>query len=102
MVVVFIGEKCRKHLARGQRYSPSARIADSSFQKSRHLFLPVHHETLSVAAAVKRGRARRPGVPGHWWQVDNSPTPQGRVKILLQENLSITHQSDANFTVQRP
>ena len=39
---------------------------------------------------------------GYWWQVDNFPTTQGRVKILLQENLSITDQSDANFTVQRP
>ena len=38
---------------------------------------------------------------GYWWQVDNFPTTQGRVKILLQENLSITDQSDANFTVQR-
>jgi len=38
----------------------------------------------------------------YWWQVDNFPTTQGRVKILLQENLSITDQSDANFTVQRP
>jgi N-acetylneuraminic acid mutarotase len=37
---------------------------------------------------------------GYWWQVDNFPTTQGRVKILLQENLSITDQSDANFTVQ--
>jgi hypothetical protein len=37
---------------------------------------------------------------GYWWQVDNFPTTQGRVKILLQENQSITHQSDANFTVQ--
>ena len=34
------------------------------------------------------------------WQVDNYPTTQGRVKILLQGNLSITDQSDANFTVQ--
>jgi hypothetical protein len=33
--------------------------------------------------------------------VDNYPTTQGRVKILLQGNLSITDQSDANFTVQR-
>ncbi len=39
---------------------------------------------------------------GYWWQVDNFPTTQGRVKILLQENLSITDQSDANFTVRRP
>jgi N-acetylneuraminic acid mutarotase len=39
---------------------------------------------------------------GYWWQVDNVPTTQGRVKILLQENLSITDQSDANFTVQSP
>ena len=38
---------------------------------------------------------------GYWWQVDNYPTTQGRVKILLQEDLSITDQSDANFTVQR-
>jgi N-acetylneuraminic acid mutarotase len=37
---------------------------------------------------------------GYWWQVDNVPTTQGRVKILLQENLSIRDQSDANFTVQ--
>jgi len=37
---------------------------------------------------------------GYWWQVDNFSTTQGRVKILLQENLSITDQSDANFTVQ--
>jgi hypothetical protein len=36
---------------------------------------------------------------GYWWQVDNFPTTQGRMKILLQENLSITDQSDANFTV---
>jgi N-acetylneuraminic acid mutarotase len=36
------------------------------------------------------------------WQVDNYPTTQGRVKILLQGNLSITDQSDADFTVQRP
>jgi hypothetical protein len=35
------------------------------------------------------------------WPVDNYPTTQGRVKILLQENLSVTDQSDANFTVQR-
>jgi hypothetical protein len=35
------------------------------------------------------------------WQVDNYPTTQGRVKILLQGHLSITDQSDANFTVQR-
>ena len=34
------------------------------------------------------------------WQVDNYPTTQGRVKILLQGNRSITDQSDANFTVQ--
>jgi N-acetylneuraminic acid mutarotase len=39
---------------------------------------------------------------GYWWQVDNFLTTQGRVRILLQENLSITDQSDANFTVQRP
>jgi N-acetylneuraminic acid mutarotase len=38
---------------------------------------------------------------GYWWQVDSYPTTQGRVKILLQENLSVTDQSDANFTVQR-
>jgi N-acetylneuraminic acid mutarotase len=38
----------------------------------------------------------------YWWQVDNFPTTQARVKILLQENLSITDQSDANFTVRRP
>jgi N-acetylneuraminic acid mutarotase len=38
---------------------------------------------------------------GYWWQVDNFPTTQGRVKILLQENLAITDQSDANFIVQR-
>ena len=35
------------------------------------------------------------------WQVDNYPTTQGRVKILLQGHRSITDQSDANFTVQR-
>jgi hypothetical protein len=35
------------------------------------------------------------------WHVDNYPTTQGRVKILLQGNLSTTDQSDANFTVQR-
>ena len=35
------------------------------------------------------------------WPVDNYPTTQGRVKILLQGNRSITDQSDANFTVQR-
>jgi N-acetylneuraminic acid mutarotase len=39
---------------------------------------------------------------GYWWQVDNYPTTQGRLKILLQENISITDQSDANFTVRRP
>ena len=38
---------------------------------------------------------------GYWWQVDNFPTTQGRVKILLQEDRSIADQSDANFTVQR-
>jgi hypothetical protein len=38
---------------------------------------------------------------GYWWQVDNFPTTQGRVRILLQEHRSITDQSDANFTVQR-
>jgi hypothetical protein len=36
---------------------------------------------------------------GYWSQVDNFPTTQGRVKILLQKNISITDQSDANFTV---
>ena len=36
------------------------------------------------------------------WHVDNYPTTQGRVKILLQGNRSITDESDANFTVQRP
>src|SRR5438874_1254253 len=35
------------------------------------------------------------------WQVDNFPTTQARVKILLQGHQSITAQSDANFTVQR-
>ena len=35
------------------------------------------------------------------WRVDNYPTTQGMVKILLQGHLSITDQSDANFTVQR-
>jgi N-acetylneuraminic acid mutarotase len=35
------------------------------------------------------------------WRVDNYPTTQGRVKILLQGNRSVTDQSDANFTVQR-
>ena len=35
------------------------------------------------------------------WRVDNYPTTQGRVKILLQGNQSITDQSDANFTVQK-
>jgi N-acetylneuraminic acid mutarotase len=39
---------------------------------------------------------------GYWWQVDNFPTTQGRIKILLQEDLSVTDESDANFTVQRP
>jgi N-acetylneuraminic acid mutarotase len=38
---------------------------------------------------------------GYWWQVDNFPTTQGRVKIFLQKDRSITDQSDANFTVQR-
>ena len=38
---------------------------------------------------------------GYWWQVDNFSTTQGRIRILLQENRSITDQSDANFTVQR-
>jgi hypothetical protein len=37
----------------------------------------------------------------YWWRVDNYPTTQGRVKILLQEDRSITDQSDANLTVQR-
>ena len=37
----------------------------------------------------------------YWWQVDDFPTTQGRVKIFLQEDRSITDQSDANFTVQR-
>jgi hypothetical protein len=35
------------------------------------------------------------------WHVDNYPTTQGRVKILLQGHREITDQSDANFTVQR-
>jgi hypothetical protein len=35
------------------------------------------------------------------WRVDNFPTTQGRVKILLQGHREITDQSDANFTVQR-
>jgi N-acetylneuraminic acid mutarotase len=35
------------------------------------------------------------------WQVDNFPTIHGTVRILLQGNLSITDQSDANFTVLR-
>jgi N-acetylneuraminic acid mutarotase len=35
------------------------------------------------------------------WHVDNFPTTQGRVKILLQRNRSIKDRSDANFTVQR-
>ena len=35
------------------------------------------------------------------WHVDNFPTTQGRVKILLQRNRSITDRSDANFTVRR-
>ena len=35
------------------------------------------------------------------WQVDNYPTAQSRVKILLQGNRSITDVSDTNFTVQR-
>ena len=39
---------------------------------------------------------------GYWWRVDNFPTTQGRVKILLQENRSITDESDANFTVRSP
>jgi len=39
---------------------------------------------------------------GYWWQVDNFPTTQGRIKILLQEDRFITDESDANFTVQRP
>jgi hypothetical protein len=34
------------------------------------------------------------------WQVDNYPTTQGRVKIVLQGHRSITDESDANFTVQ--
>jgi N-acetylneuraminic acid mutarotase len=38
---------------------------------------------------------------GYWWQVDNFATTQGRLKILLQENLSVTDESDANFTVLR-
>ena len=33
----------------------------------------------------------------YWWQVDNFPTTQGRVKILLQDNRSITDQSDAQL-----
>ena len=37
---------------------------------------------------------------GYWWQVDNFPTTQGRVRILLLENHSITDRSDVNFTVQ--
>ena len=35
------------------------------------------------------------------WHVDNFPTTQGRMKILLQRNRSIKDQSDANFTVRR-
>jgi len=35
------------------------------------------------------------------WHVDNYPTTQGKVKILLQGHREITDQSDANFTVQR-
>jgi hypothetical protein len=35
------------------------------------------------------------------WRVDNFPTTQGKVKILLQGDREITDQSDANFTVQR-
>ena len=35
------------------------------------------------------------------WHVDNYPTTQGRVKILLQGHRSITDESAANFTVQR-
>jgi N-acetylneuraminic acid mutarotase len=38
----------------------------------------------------------------YWWQVDNFPTTQGRMRILLQENVSVADQSDANFTVQAP
>jgi N-acetylneuraminic acid mutarotase len=34
------------------------------------------------------------------WHVDNYATTQGRMKILLQGHLSITDESDANFTVQ--
>src|SRR5215475_56275 len=37
---------------------------------------------------------------GYWWQVDNFPTTQGRVKIVLKEDQSITDKSEANFTVQ--
>jgi N-acetylneuraminic acid mutarotase len=37
----------------------------------------------------------------YWWQVDNFSTTEARVRISLQENLSITDESDANFTVQR-
>jgi N-acetylneuraminic acid mutarotase len=33
------------------------------------------------------------------WHVDNYATTQGRMKILLQGHLSITDESDANFTV---
>jgi hypothetical protein len=35
------------------------------------------------------------------WQVDNYPTTQSRVKILLQGHREITDMSDANFIVQR-
>jgi N-acetylneuraminic acid mutarotase len=43
-----------------------------------------------------------PALPSSYsWRVDNYPTTQGRVKILLQGNREITDQSDANFTVQR-
>ena len=38
---------------------------------------------------------------GYWWQLDNFPTTQGRIKDLVARNLSITDESDANFTVQR-
>ena len=30
---------------------------------------------------------------GCWWQVDNFPTTQGKIKILLQENLSLTDET---------
>jgi hypothetical protein len=91
------GKYCNRHSLR----SPSSsRTAEKSDYRQR----PTGKVGPKPSTLERAGSGSLRDIPGfmfgYWWQVDISPLLRAGSKILLQEDLSITDESDANFTVQ--